>query len=104
MAALNDSYYLMLGGVLSFGLGSEAMCIIISAFASSWFMGKELSLGLGATTASANLGSVLANWVLPPMYNINNTIVLPFLICFIGQCVGYISAFVMCGIDKAADN
>lgn len=73
----------MLAGIMCFGIGSEAMCIIISSFAASWFMGKELSLGLGVTTASANFGSVLANWILPPIYNIKHTINLPFLITFI---------------------
>jgi len=34
------SYSLMMGGIICFGIGSEAMCIIISSFASSWFMGK----------------------------------------------------------------
>lgn len=42
--------------MVCFGIGSEAMCIIVSAFTSSWFMGKELSLSLGVLTASANFG------------------------------------------------
>ncbi|KRX07068.1 Major facilitator superfamily domain, general substrate transporter [Pseudocohnilembus persalinus] len=97
-------YPLMLIGVFFYGIGSEAMCIILSSFVSKWFIGKELSLGLGVTTASANFGSVMANWILPPIStHLDDSVVIPYLICFIVQCVGYVAAFLMCGLDKKAD-
>lgn len=42
----------MFGGLLLFGIGSESMFIIISAFISNWFMGKELCLSLGIISAA----------------------------------------------------
>lgn len=47
IAVQKGDYNIMMGAVVCFGCGCEAMCIIISAFISSWFIGKELSLSLG---------------------------------------------------------
>lgn len=90
-------------GFCFFGIGSEAMCIIITSFAACWFMGKELSLGLGITMASANMGMVMANWIIPPVYNIEYSINLPFFVGFMILALGYIATFIMTGIDFAAE-
>ena len=49
----------MMIGVGIFGIGSEAMCIIGIAFTATWFMGKELSLGIAVTGAASHMGNKL---------------------------------------------
>lgn len=93
----------MLFSVVCFGCGSEATSIMTGSFISSWFMGKELSFGFGITTASASIGCVIANWTLPLLYDVDNSIKYPFLFGFLLFIFGWLASCFACQIDRFSE-
>lgn len=65
IANIKRNYSLFQWGMVSFGIGSEAMCIILAAYISTWFIGKELAISLGMVPTIAGLSAITANWVAP---------------------------------------
>ncbi|KRX06602.1 Major facilitator superfamily domain, general substrate transporter [Pseudocohnilembus persalinus] len=103
-ATIQKSYIFVLIGVSIYGIGSESMSIIGCSFLSAWFFGKELSLSLGIYVTASYLGTVTANWTLPPLANIYDSITLPYLICVTVTFIALVCMIIMCRIDKKAQD
>jgi MFS family permease len=55
-------FYVMAGGRLIFGLGSESLIVAVTTALARWFKGKELSFAFGLNLTLARLGSFMADW------------------------------------------
>lgn len=48
-----------------YGIGSEGMGIILNAYITTWFFGKELAISLGVIPTGAGVSAFTANWLAP---------------------------------------
>ncbi len=56
------SFYVMAGGRLIFGLGSESLIVAVTTALARWFRGRELGFAFGLNLTLARLGSFAADW------------------------------------------
>ncbi|KAL4501214.1 hypothetical protein ABPG73_013952 [Tetrahymena malaccensis] len=75
-----QSYALLVVGRVVFGLGGENLSVTQSTIVSQWFSGKELSFALGLNISVSRLGSVMGQFMFPPLFNINNQMFVPLLV------------------------
>jgi MFS family permease len=55
-------FYVMAGGRLIFGLGSESLIVAVTTALARWFKGRELGFAFGLNLTLARLGSFAADW------------------------------------------
>jgi len=102
--AYNLSFPLILAGRVVFGLGGECLSVAQSSIIAKWFMGKELSLALGASLCVARLGSSANSVLSTSIYSwTDNKLWVPFLVGAV-LCFGsWIAGLVLGGIDNRVD-
>ena len=61
VTGISSNLYIMLGGRVLLGLGSEPLIVAITTALAKWFKGKELSFAFGINLTIARLGSVAAD-------------------------------------------
>ena len=61
ITGISSNLYIMLGGRILLGLGSEPLIVAITTALAKWFKGKELSFAFGINLTIARLGSVAAD-------------------------------------------
>jgi nitrate/nitrite transporter NarK len=61
LTALSDSFPVMAGGRLVFGLGAESMIVAVTAALGQWFKGKQLGFAFGLNLSIARAGSYAAD-------------------------------------------
>ena len=93
----------MLAGRVIYALGGECMCVAQSTIVSQWFKGKEMNTAMGLNLTVARMGSVIAGWVLPPVYSATKSLGDAFAIGA-GLCVfSFVCAIGIVILDKAAE-
>jgi MFS family permease len=55
-------FYVMAGGRLIFGLGSESLIVAVTTALARWFRGRELGFAFGLNLTLARCGSFAADW------------------------------------------
>lgn len=75
------------------------MCIILSAYISNWFIGKELAISLGFVPAMASFSQVASSWLGPYLVK-SKDVAYAFLWAFIFMAVGFVCITVTCVLDK----
>jgi MFS family permease len=61
LTALSNSFAVMAGGRLVFGLGAESMIVAVTAALGQWFKGKQLGFAFGLNLSIARAGSYAAD-------------------------------------------
>jgi MFS family permease len=90
-------------GYAIFGVGVEIAGITVSKIIVKWFRGKEMALAMGLEMATARIGTTLALSTSAPIARALGGVSMPVLICLIMLCIGMISFFIYCGMDKKLD-
>ena len=90
-------------GYAVFGVGVETAGITVSKILVKWFRGKELALAMGLEMSTARLGTMLALSTSAPLAKAMGHVSMPILIGLIMLCIGMISFFIYCGMDKKLD-
>jgi nitrate/nitrite transporter NarK len=104
LGAYQLSYGVILAGRIVFGLGGECLSVAQSSVIAKWFMGKELSLALGASLCVGRLGSSANSVLSTSIYSwTNETLWIPFLVGLILCVVSWISGLILGGVDVKAD-
>ncbi len=75
----------------------------VDAISSKWFKGTFLSTAIGCQTTAARSASVIASFVLVPLYTINDTLYLPLLSTVILCVISFISVSFAAIFDKRSD-
>jgi len=94
--------FILIGQGIS-ALGGETIIVAKSAMIAKWFIGKELSLALGAVTCFARLGTIASIFTAPKIVIYLNDLDLPF---FIGTALcglSCVSVLILNYVDKKAD-
>lgn len=60
MVAMARSKWMLFGGRLVFGAGSESLIVVQSAIVSRWFKGKELAMAFGITLTLSRVGTLFS--------------------------------------------
>ena len=60
MVAMAKSKWMLFGGRLVFGAGSESLIVVQSAIVSRWFKGKELAMAFGITLTLSRVGTLFS--------------------------------------------
>ena len=60
MVAMAKSKWMLFGGRLVFGAGSESLIVVQSAIISRWFKGKEMALAFGITLTISRVGTLFS--------------------------------------------
>ncbi|HEM49018.1 MAG TPA: MFS transporter [Caldithrix sp.] len=96
VTGVSSNFYIMLGGRVLLGLGSEPLIVAITTALAKWFKGKELSFAFGINLTIARLGSVAADnsptWGYAFYNNWQNPLFLAMILsltCLIGGAVYY---------------
>lgn len=90
-------------GFAIFGVGIEMAGITVTKVIARWFSGHEIALAMGLQVAVARLGTGLAISSTIPLTKALGSISAPMLIGLIALCIGLISYFVFCVMDKKLD-
>lgn len=90
-------------GFATFGVGIEMAGITVTKVIAKWFKGYEIALAMGLQVAVARLGTWLALSTARPMADYFNNLSTPILIGLMALCIGLISYFVFCIMDKKLD-
>ena len=99
-----ENFNIMLVGRIVYALGGECMCVAQSTIVSQWFKGKEMNTAMGLNLTVARMGSVIAGFVLPPMFLYRNSLGDAFIIGS-GLCIfSFGCAIGIVILDKAAEN
>jgi nitrate/nitrite transporter NarK len=99
-----NSQVLMAGlGFAIFGVGVEIAGITVSKIIVKWFTGHELALAMGLQVALARIGTAIALGFSLPLAKYFEAIAAPVLIGTLLLCIGTLSYFVYCVMDKKLD-
>lgn len=90
-------------GFAVFGMGVEIAGITVSKIIVKWFTGHELALAMGLQVALARIGTAMALGFSLPLAKHFGAISAPVLIGALMLCIGTLSFFVYCVMDKKLD-
>lgn len=90
-------------GFAVFGVGVEIAGITVSKIIVKWFTGHELALAMGLQVALARIGTAMALGFSLPLAKHFAAISAPVLIGALLLCIGTMSFFVYCVMDKKLD-
>ncbi|MDH6533730.1 MFS transporter [Parabacteroides sp. 52] len=90
-------------GFAIFGMGVEIAGITVSKVIVKWFTGHELALAMGLQVALARIGTAFALGFSMPLAKHFDSIAAPVLIGALLLCIGTLSYFVYCVMDKKLD-
>jgi len=91
-------------GFAVFGMGVEIAGITVSKIIVKWFTGHELALAMGLQVALARIGTAFALGFSMPLAKHFGAISAPVLIGALALCIGTMSFFVYCVMDKKLDD
>ncbi|MDR0973898.1 MAG: MFS transporter [Prevotellaceae bacterium] len=90
-------------GFATFGMGVEIAGITVSKIIVKWFTGHELALAMGLQVALARVGTACAMAFSFPLARAFDSIAAPVLLGALLLCIGTLSFFVYCVMDKKLD-
>lgn len=90
-------------GFAFFGMGVEIAGITVSKAIVKWFTGHELALAMGLQVALARIGTACALAFSLPLATYFKEIAAPVLIGALLLCIGTLSFFVYCMMDRKLD-
>lgn len=99
-----NSQVLLAGlGFATFGVGVEIAGITVSKIIVKWFTGHELALAMGLQVALARIGTAFAISFSLPLAKHFGAISAPILLGALLLCIGTLSFFVYCVMDRKLD-
>ncbi|MGL5682106.1 MAG: MFS transporter [Marinifilaceae bacterium] len=90
-------------GFAIFGVGIEVAGITVSKIIVKWFKGKQLALAMGLQVSLARVGTMIAMSLSIPIATYFGNVSTPILAGLIVLCIGTLSFFIYCVMDRKLD-